>query len=871
MTEFDDNTNEENSQDSSPENSQNNSPEADNSEDSSKKQNENPEEKEQEDTKDVPAENLPPIDAEAASSDKIINRVIEEEMKQSYLDYAMSVIVGRALPDVKDGLKPVHRRILYAMSELGLQAGKPFKKCARIVGEVLGKYHPHGDTAVYDALVRMAQTFSMRYPLINGQGNFGSVDGDSPAAMRYTEAKLQKISEEVLEDLDKETVEFVPNFDGSLSEPVVLPSKVPNLLINGSYGIAVGMATSIPPHNLKEVCSAVIALIDNPDADSFELMKLVKGPDFPTGAEILGSSGIRQAYATGRGIITVRSKTAIEEKTGKKRIVVSEIPYQTNKAQLIEQIAHLVKSKKIFGISDLRDESDRRGIRIVIELKKESNPEFILNQLCSFSKMQSNFSIIFLALVNNQPKILNLREMLYEFLKHRQDVVRKRTAFELKKAKERFHILEGLIIALQNIDRVIELVKKSKSAGDAKQGLIEEFGLSELQSQAILDMRLQRLAVMEQEKIKSEHEELKKKIKELQEILEDEQKILDIIKQELSYLIDKYGDERKTAISQQEEDIEIEDLIKHEQVVVTVTRSGYTKRIPLEVYKVQNKGGKGIIGADTKEEDSVEHLFIADTHSYILVFTTTGKVHWLKVYNIPEAKRQSMGKAFVNLVELKEDEKVSAIIPIHEFEKDKYLLMCTKKGIIKKTSLENFSKPRKGGIIALGLEDDDSLVNVLLTNGSRQILIATKNGLAVKFHEKGARPMGRTAKGVIGVRLQNDDEVVGMVLAEDNKNLLTVTENGFGKRTIIAEYRLISRGGKGVINIQCSERNGKVAAIKSVNDVDELVFISKKGIIIRTLSSQISCIGRNTQGVRIMRLSPGDKVVAAAKVAREEE
>lgn len=803
--------------------------------------------------------------------ERIIPRVIEDEMKKSYMDYAMSVIVGRALPDARDGLKPVHRRILYSMNELGLQYSKPFKKCARIVGEVLGKYHPHGDTAVYDSLVRLAQTFSMRYPLVKGQGNFGSIDGDNAAAMRYTEAKLQKISEEILEDLEKETVSFSPNFDGSLSEPLVLPSKVPNLLINGSYGIAVGMATSIPPHNLREVCSAVISLIEDPEIDIKGLMEHIKGPDFPTGAEIRGHNGIKQAYATGKGIITIRSLTRIEEYKGRKRIIISELPYQTNKAMLIEQIADLVKNKRIIGISDLRDESDREGIRVVVELKKDINPELVENQLLNFSKLQNNYSIIFLALVDNRPKVLNLKEILSEFLRHRQRVVRNRTKYDLKKARERHHVLEGLIIALNNIDPIVELIKKSSGAQEAKQALIDNYSLTDLQSQAILDMKLQRLAVLEQEKIRQEHKELENRISELEEILSSEQKILEIIKTEMIYLREKYGDRRKTKIVDDDDDLEIEDLIKQEKVVVTITRSGYTKRIPLETYKVQNKGGKGIIATETKEEDSVSQIFIADTHSYILVFTTNGKVHWLKVYNIPEARRQSLGKAFVNILELQQGEKVNAVIPIEVFDKDKYLLMCTKKGIVKKTSLEYFSKPRKGGIIAIGLEESDSLVNVLLTDSTKQVLIATKKGLAVKFHEKDARPLGRAAKGVIGIRLGKDDEVVGVVLADDKKKLLTITENGYGKRTIISEYRLISRGGKGVINIQCTERNGEVAAIKSVNDNDELVFISKKGIIMRTSSSQISCIGRNTQGVRIMKLNHGDKVVASAKVVKHEQ
>jgi DNA gyrase subunit A len=806
------------------------------------------------------------MENQSVSGEKIIPRIIEEEMKKSYLEYAMSVIVGRALPDVRDGLKPVHRRILYGMQDLGLQSNKPFKKSARIVGDVMGKYHPHGDSAVYDSLARLTQDFSMRYPLIKGQGNFGSIDGDSPAAMRYTEAKLAKIAEEMLEELEKETVDFVPNFDGSLQEPVVLPSKIPNLLINGSQGIAVGMATSVPPHNLKEVCSALIALIDNPESTIGELMHFIKGPDFPTGSEIAGLQGINQAYTTGKGIITVKAKLLHEEHKGRKSIIVKEIPYQVNKSLLMEDIAELVKDKKISDISDLRDESDRDGIRIVIELKKDANPEIVENLLYNFSKLQSSFSIILLALVDNQPKVLNIKELLEHFLHHRQVVVRRRTAYELKKAEERYHILQGLLIALTHIDAVVDLIKKSKSADEAKKGLMEVYQLTEIQSQAILDMRLQRLAVLEQEKIKLEHKELENTIANLKDILSSEVKILNIIKDEIQEIVQKYGDERKTTISENGEELEIEDMIKNERVVITVTRQGYTKRIPLETYKTQKKGGKGIIGTETKEEDSVEQLFIADTHSYLMVFTNHGQVHWLKVYHIPEASRQAMGKNFVNLCSLDKDEKVTSVIPILAFDDKHHLVMCTKQGLIKKTNLAEYSRPRKGGIIAINLEEGDGLVNVLLTDGTQNILIGTKEGLAVKFDERDVREVGRNSKGVRGVRLNKGDEVIGAVIADDTKNLFTITENGFGKRTLISEYRLISRGGKGVINIQCSERNGKVASLKSVDDEDELVIMSKQGIIIRTQAKTISSIGRNTQGVRLMKLNEGDKVVAAAKI-----
>ncbi|RJQ17331.1 DNA gyrase subunit A [Candidatus Woesearchaeota archaeon] len=796
---------------------------------------------------------------------RIIPQVIEDEMKKAYLDYAMSVIVGRALPDVRDGLKPVHRRILYGMSDLGLQSSKTFKKCARIVGEILGKYHPHGDVAVYDSLVRMAQDFSLRYPLVHGQGNFGSIDGDPPAAMRYTEAKLTKLSEEILEDLEKETVDFVPNFDDSLKEPTVLPSKIPNLLINGSSGIAVGMATNIPPHNMTEVCSAVIALIRNPDMSLSELLTYVKGPDFPTGAEIAGRSGIIKAYGTGHGIITVKAKMHVEDKKGRKVIIVTEIPYQLNKSLLIEQIAELVKDKKIPDISDLRDESAKKGVRIVIELKKDANAEVVQNLLYTHSKLQSNFSIIFLALVNNEPKVLPLKDCLVHFLHHRQSVVRKRTEYDLKKAKERAHLLEGLLIALHHIDPVIALIKKSANADEAKTGLIKVYALTEIQSQAILDMRLQRLAVLEQEKIKTEHTDLLVQIKSYQEILADEQKILGIIKSELEEIRQKYGDNRLTSISDSEELLDMEDLIADEPVVVTVTRSGYIKRMLLETYKVQKRGGKGVTGAETKEEDQVEQLFVSNNHAYLLVFTNTGQMHWLKVYQIPEAGRYAMGKAIVNLLALK-DEKIKTIIPVKEFDDKHFLVLVTKKGLIKKTNLSSYARPRKGGIIGIDIQENDALVNALLTDGTKQILIATKNGLAVKFEESDVRAVGRNAKGVTGVRLKDHDEVMGMVIADDQKKLLTITENGYGKRTMISEYRLINRGGTGVINIQCTERNGKVAAIKEVNDVDELMFISKKGIIIRTLASHISVIGRNTQGVRLMKLQADDKVVAAAKI-----
>lgn len=802
---------------------------------------------------------------------KIIPREIEQEMQKSYLDYAMSVIVGRALPDVRDGLKPVHRRILFAMRDLGLVHNKPFKKSARVVGEVLGKYHPHGDVAVYDSLVRMAQSFSLRYPLIDGQGNFGSVDADSAAAMRYTECRLTKVAEEILADIDSETVDFVPNFDGTLQEPTVLPSKIPNLLINGSAGIAVGMATNIPPHNMSEVCEGLIQLIDNPELTAFDLMRFVKGPDFPTGASIMGMEGIKSAYNTGRGIITIRAKTKIEDHKGRKRIIVDEIPYQVNKAEMIKEMADLVNDKKIPGISDLRDESDRDGMRVVIELKRDENPELILNQLYKHSKLEQSFGIIMLALIDGEPKVLNLRELMQAFISHRQVVVRRRTAFELKKSEERAHILEGLIIALNDIDAVVQKIKKSKDAETATQMLIADYSLDEIQAKAILDMKLQRLASLEQQKIRDEHAELMNLIEELKSILASEKRILDIIKKELEELKDKYSDPRKTELieSGATEEITAEQLIKEEEVVVTVTHSGYVKRIPVDSYKQQKRGGKGVIAAETKEEDWVEHLFTASTHSSILFFTNKGKVHWLKVYEIPEASRIARGKAIVNLLNLKE-EKIAATIPVKLFDDKHFIMLCTKKGTIKKTNLAEFSNPRKGGIIAAGMEEGDELVAAVLTDGAKQIILATANGQAVRFNEEDVRSMGRAAKGVIGADLRDGDEVVGMVVADEKKSILTIAENGYGKRSMIDEYRLISRGGVGVTNMNVTDKTGKVVTVAVVDDLDEVMCVSEKGIIIRTAVKDISVIGRNTQGVRVMKLDEGDKCTTCTKIAREE-
>ncbi len=812
-----------------------------------------------------------PNATEPSPTQRIIPRIIEEEMKTSYLAYSMSVIVGRALPDARDGLKPVHRRVLFSMQELGLLHNKSFRKSAKIVGEVMGNYHPHGDSAIYDTLVRMAQEFSLRYPLVNGQGNFGSVDGDGAAAMRYTEARLTAIAEELLADIDKETVPFVPNYDSSRKEPSVLPSKLPNLLINGSSGIAVGMATNIPPHNLHEICDAVIYLIKKPAADALELLPLVHGPDFPTGGIILGKSGIRDAYATGRGKITVRAKAVIEEVKNRTRIIINELPYQVNKAELVEEIADLVRDKKVQGVTDLRDESDRDGMRVVLELKQGANSDVVLNQLFAHTRMQTTFGIIQLALVKNQPKVLTLKELIVEFILHRKDVVRKRTTYDLKEAEAKNHILEGLIIALDDIDNAIALIKASKSTEIARNGLMSKYKLSELQAQAILDMKLQKLTSLEQNKIREEQAELLKLIIDLKDILAKESRILAIITDELTALKEKYGDERRTQILDSEAGaIDDESLIKPEDMVVTVTHAGYVKRLPVDTYKQQNRGGKGIIATGTKEEDFVEDLFIANTRSSILFFTNKGKVHWIKVYQVPEASRQAKGTAIVNVLQLEEGEKVQTFIPIPEFDDKKYLFFVTQKGTVKKTSLAEFSNPRKGGIIALGIDEGDSLVSVLLTDGKQDIIIATREGMAIRFNEDDVRSMGRTAFGVIGIKLK-DDIVIEAVLADPKKTLLSITEKGYGKRTPVDDYRLIGRGGVGVINFNITDKTGKVVAVKSVDLANEIMLISKNGIIIRTTVQEISEIGRNTQGVRVMRLDDGDEVMSAALVVENGE
>ncbi|MBU90202.1 DNA gyrase subunit A [Candidatus Woesearchaeota archaeon] len=800
----------------------------------------------------------------------IIQRVIEDEMKQSYLDYSMSVIVGRALPDVRDGLKPVHRRVLYTMWESGLLHNKPFRKSANVVGTCMAKYHPHGDASIYDTLVRLAQDFSMRYLLVDGQGNFGSIDGDNAAAMRYTEARLTKLAEEMLQDIEKKTVKFTPNFDNSSKEPSVLPSKVPNLLVNGSSGIAVGMATNIPPHNMSEIIDGVIKQIDNPEISIDELMQYIKGPDFPTGATICGKSGIISAYKTGRGKVKIRAKAQVEDAKDRKRIIFTEIPYMVNKAEMITQIADLVRDKKINGIADIRDESDRQGIRIVLELKKEANADVLLNQLYMHSRLQVTFGIIMVALVNNVPKILNLSQLIQHYIDHRKDIVKKRTLFDLYKAQKRAHILEGLIIALNNLDKTIKIVKESKSVDEARTNLISEFNLTEDQSTAILEMRLQRLTSLEQEKIKKELQDLIKLIAELKSILDSPQKILDIIKKELLDLKESYNDKRKTEIVEAEaEHFEMEDIIEESDCVITITHSGYIKRQLLQTYRQQKRGGKGLIATTTKEEDFVSDIFIASTHSDILLFTNKGKVHWVKVYDTPEASRQARGKAIVNLLNLQSDEKVTAYIPIKNFDSNHFLIMATRNGTIKKTNLASYSNPRKGGIVAITLDSNDSLINVKLTDGNKEIILATRSGIAVKFNENNVRPTGRSSQGVRGIRLSENDNIIGMVVATDEKTLLTVTENGYGKRTKISEYRLISRGGSGVRNIICSERNGKVVAINSVADQDEIMLISKRGITIRVPVSQVSVIGRATQGVRLIKLEESDKLVSVAKIIKE--
>jgi DNA gyrase subunit A len=800
---------------------------------------------------------------------------IEDELRKSYMDYAMSVIVGRALPDIRDGLKPVHRRVLFAMHELGNAFNKPYKKSARVVGDVIGKYHPHGDSAVYDTIVRMAQDFAMRYPLVDGQGNFGSLDGDSAAAMRYTEVRMDKLAHELLADLEKETVDFGPNYDDSLQEPLVFPCKFPNLLVNGSEGIAVGMATKIPPHNLGEVIDGLIAIMDDPTFDNEDLYRLIPGPDFPTAGFILGREGIRQAYETGRGIVHMRARALVEKdrRTGREKIVISEVPYQVNKARLIEKIAELVKTRKIEGISDLRDESDRDGVRVVIELKKDVIPEVILNQLYKMTAMQSSFGIIMLAIVNGQPRVLSLREVLERFIDHRKEIVTRRCIFELRKAEEKAHILEGFKIALENIDEVISIIKQSNSPREAKERLIERFALSEIQSQAILDMRLHRLTGMERDKIMAEYQEILSLIQRLKEILASDVEILNIIKSELHEIKEKFADPRRTEIVDRKGDLSLEDLIVDEDMVVTVSHSGYIKRNAVSLYRSQRRGGKGATGMRPKEEDFVELLFIASTHSYVLVFTDAGKVYWLKVHEIPQGGRASRGKAIVNLLQLSSGENVTSILPVKEFIEDRFIIFATQNGIVKKTDLMAYANPRVGGIIALTVDEGDRLVSTRLTDGGMDVLLASKNGKAIRFPEKEARPMGRTSRGVRGMQLEGDDRVIGMEVVSDTTSatLVTVTEKGFGKRTNLDEYRQQGRGGKGIITIKTSERNGQVVDIKLINDDFDLMFITDGGKVLRTRVGDLSIIGRNTQGVRLMVLEQGERIVAVAKLAEKDE
>ncbi|MFH1856196.1 MAG: DNA gyrase subunit A [Candidatus Omnitrophota bacterium] len=805
-------------------------------------------------------------------NEKIVPIYIEEEMKNSYIDYAMSVIVGRALPDIRDGLKPVHRRILYAMKELSLEHSKAYKKCARIVGETLGKYHPHGDSAVYDALVRMVQEFSLRYPLVDGQGNFGSVDGDAAAAMRYTEARMAAITEYVLKDIDKETVDFTPNFDGSLKEPLILPAVLPNLLINGSSGIAVGMATNIPPHNLTEVLSAVLHLIDNPEATIKELMKYVKGPDFPTAGAICGREGIKEAYETGRGRLKLRARAGIQpQKSGKESIIFNDIPYQANKASILEQIAALVSDKKIEGISDLRDESDKDGIRVVVELKRGAEAQVVLNKLYKHTQLETTFGIIMLALVDGKPILLNLKQVLAHYIEHRQNIIRRRTLFDLKKAQARAHILEGLKIALKYLDDVVETIKRSKTPAEAKEALMKKFKLSEIQAQAILEMQLQRLTSLERDKIDAEYLELIKKIGLYQAILKDPKKVLDIIKEEIEEIKKKFGDERKTEIIAEVGDFEIEDLIAEEDVVITISHSGYVKRMPVSAYKKQRRGGKGVTSANMREEDFIEDLFIASTHDYLLFFTDKGKVYWLKVHEIPQASRISRGKAIVNLIGTSSGENISSFVPVKEFNDEHFLVMATAKGLIKKTKLTQYSNPRKGGIAAVTLRDDDKLVSCILTDGKQEIVLATKHGKAIRFKEQQVRDMGRTASGVKGISLGKKDELIGMEMVKAKASLLSVTEKGFAKRSDFSEYRLQSRGGSGIINVKTTDKNGLVAGLKTVTDEDEIMVITHTGMVVRCPIKDVRIIGRNTQGVKLISLKSNDKVMSVATLAAKEE
>jgi DNA gyrase subunit A len=812
------------------------------------------------------------------SQQKILPRLIEDEMRKSFVDYSMSVIVQRALPDVRDGLKPVHRRILYAMHENGLLPNRPFKKSATVVGDVLGRYHPHGDSAVYDAMVRMVQDFSLRYPLVQGQGNFGSIDGDSAAAYRYTEARLAPIATELLADIDKQTVDFAPNFDDRLTEPTVLPARVPNLLVNGSSGIAVGMATNIPPHNLREVVAACIHLIDHPDATIDDLRQFVRGPDFPTGGLVYGQDGIKSAYEEGRGRVLMRARAHFEElPNGRERIIVTEIPFQVNKSRLIELIAELVRDKKIEGISDMRDESDRDGMRIVIETKRDAIPHIVLNQLYKHTPMQSTFGVIMLSLVNGVPKVLNLKQMLGYFVEHRHEVVTRRTQFELNKAVDREHILEGLKIAVDNIDEVIAIIRGSASTDEAGERLRARFELSERQSDAILNMRLAKLTGLEIEALEAELAEVRALIADLRDILANRERRFGIIKDELNEIASKYGDERRTKVLDAQADLSIEDLIADEPMVVTVSHSGYIKRIPMDTYRNQRRGGRGISGMGTKEEDWVEHLFVANTHDYLMFFTRDGQCYWLKVHEIPQGQRASRGKPIVNLINLGSDEKIAALVPVREFRDDRYLIFATRKGVVKKTVLSAYGNPRSVGLNAINILEDDELIDVQFTGGQSNVILATREGMAIRFEETDVREMGRATTGVRGIALEKDDVVIGMVVLDPEEQrrgettLLVVTERGMGKRTGVDEYRLQRRGGKGVINVKTTDKNGRVVAIKEVCPGDELMMITRAGIVNRQAIDPIRVIGRNTQGVRLVNLDGGDTVMDVARVMSEPE
>ena len=804
--------------------------------------------------------------------EQVLTRFLEDEMRESFIDYSMSVIVQRALPDVRDGLKPVHRRILYAMSELGLTPGRAYKKSATVVGEVLGKFHPHGDAAVYDSLVRMVQDFSLRYPLVDGQGNFGSIDGDSAAAYRYTEARLTPLAIELLSDIDKETVAFVPNFDGRIPEPTVLPAKVPNLLVNGSSGIAVGMATNIPPHNLREVVAATRALVDNPDLPQEHLEALVKGPDFPTGGFVCGLEGVRDAYRTGRGRVIMRARAEIEQiDANSERIVITEIPFMVNKSRLIEQIAQLVRDKKILDIRDLRDESDRDGMRVVVELKRDAVPHIVLNQLYKHTQMQSTFGTIMLALVDGVPRVMSLREMLQHFIDHRLQVIVRRTQFDLDKALDREHILEGLKIAVDNIDEVIEIIRGSKDTETASATLQERFELSERQARAILDMRLARLTGLEIEKLEEELAEVRAVIEDLRDILGSEERRMTILKDEIQEIADKYGNERRTEIIGAVGSFDIEDLIVEEDMVITVSHQGYVKRLPVDTYRAQRRGGRGLQGMGTKDEDWVEHLFVASTHDYLMIFTRRGQCYWLKVWEIPEGGRHSRGKPIVNLLNLSDEEEVAAVVPVREFADDKYLMFCTRKGVVKKTALSAYGNVRAVGLNAINIREGDKLIDVQITSGEDQIVLATREGMAIRFKEADARPMGRATEGVRGIEVSGDDIVVGMVVVRPDSTLLVASEHGMGKRTEVDAYRLQRRGGKGVINLRISGKTGKVVAIKSVTEDEQLMLITRHGVVNRQRVDEISLIGRATQGVKLLNLDDGDVLMDVARVIAEDE